>query len=129
MITPHQCGPARPGITALQAAGGDLDPVERVSQQAPILPLPMPATGRNVSSFIAGNAEMGDAGFVVARSKRNPAGWAVELMGSETFAYIAISDQDLVHAICEHRMRILVVQTKHLLENGVGPVLTMSGHE
>lgn len=91
--------------------------------------LPMPEIDGDVSSFHAAVEEMGDDGIVVARSRRNPAGWAAELMGSETFAYMSVTDRGVVHAICERRMHILLAQTKHLLANGVGPFFTMSGHE
>lgn len=91
------------------------------------LPLPVP-TGK-VASFFAADARMADRGIVEAYLGMNPAGYAVELMGSETFAILSITDRQALYALCEWRMQALLNRVEYLVERGVGPFFSILGQE
>lgn len=93
------------------------------------LSLPMPAHAGDTASFFAREASIGDAGIVDVSLGFNPAGYAAELCGSENFALMSITDRDLLHALCERRMRILLDRVRFLAERGVGPFFSISGEE
>ena len=93
------------------------------------LSLPMPVLGGKTDSFFATEKKLGDRGIVDVGLGFNPAGYAAELCGSETFALMSVTHRDLIHALCDHRMRILLRRVEFLLARGVGPFFSMLGEE
>ena len=93
------------------------------------LSLPMPEIGGDVSSFFVADQEMGDDGIIDVGLGTNAGGHVTGIVGSETFAFMSISDRDVLHGLCERRMNIVLEQVKFLLANGVGPYFSLSGHE
>jgi hypothetical protein len=93
------------------------------------LSLPMPQIDADVSSFFAVDAEMADRGIVDVELGMNPGGFVVELFGTETFALMSVTDRDLLHALCDRQMRIIVNRVEFLLSKGVGPFFSMLGEE
>ena len=93
------------------------------------LSLPMPELAGDVDEYRALDAEMGDAGIVDAALGMNPGGFVADLFGSEAFAILSITDRDILHALCERRMQILLNRLEVLLDRGVGPYFSMLGEE
>ena len=93
------------------------------------LSLPMPEIGGDVSRFAVLDQEMGEAGIVDVGLGSNPAGSAAVLVGSEGFAFMSISDRDMLHALCQRRMETLLAVVKYLASQGVGTYFGMAGHE
>ncbi len=93
------------------------------------LSLPMPATGGSIDSFFDVVKTAGNRGIVDVSLGMNPGGTAAELMGSENFAMSSVCDRDVVHALCERRMQVLLGLVKYLIEKGVGPYFSMLGEE
>jgi hypothetical protein len=93
------------------------------------LSLPLPEWGGDVSSFFDAEREIGERGIVDVGLGRNPAGFVAELLGSETFALMSITDRDVLHALCERQMKVILGRLKFLLSQGVGPFFRMAGHE
>jgi hypothetical protein len=93
------------------------------------LSVPLPAVGGEVSPYFDAVRKMGERGIVEAGLQSNPAGAAVELCGSESFAVLSVTERDLVHALCEREMKILLKTTACLLSQGVGPFFAMLGEE
>ncbi len=93
------------------------------------LSLPIPEIVVHPESFREANARVGDAGIVDASLGMNPAGTIAELFGSETFAMMTATDRDLVHALCERHMQILLTLVRALVAHGIGPYFNMLGEE
>ena len=93
------------------------------------LSLPMPRVRARAEEFRAADARMGQRGIVDVHLDFNPAGFVAELCGSETFAVLSLTDRDVLHALCERRMSILLAAVKELLAEGVGPFFSLSGEE
>lgn len=93
------------------------------------LSLPMPEIGGDLDSFFQLDRGLGDRGVTVAGVGMNPAGFVAELFGSETFAVMSISDRDVVHALCERRMQVLLAAVGYALDHGVGPFFAVMGEE
>ncbi len=93
------------------------------------LSLPMPSIGGPVDSFFEAVKALGDRGIVDVGLGMNPGGVVAELMGSENLAILSVSDRDVVHALCERRMRVMINVVKYLLDKGVGPYFSMLGEE
>jgi hypothetical protein len=93
------------------------------------LSLPMPAHGGDVSSFFKIDAELGDSGIADVSLGHNPAGFTVELCGSENFALLSVTDRHILHRLCERRMRILLDRVRFLAKQRVGPFYGMAGEE
>jgi len=93
------------------------------------LSLPKPEVGGDVSSFFELDRRMGDAGIVDVGLGTNPAGYLNGMLGSETLAFMSITDRDVVHELCQRRMETLQEAIKYLLARGVGPFFGLSGHE
>jgi len=93
------------------------------------LSLPMPEIGGDTSAHARCDAQVGDAGIAVAELGHNPGGCTVELLGSELFAIMSVTDRDLIHALCERRMNVLLNRLGYLLSQGVGPFFGLSGEE
>jgi len=91
--------------------------------------LPMPEIGGDVNSFFEAEDTLGDRGIVEIGLGFNPAGFVAELMGSENFALLSISDRDMVHSLCERQMRLMVRLVKFLVEKQLGPFFSMLGEE
>ena len=93
------------------------------------LSLPMPNVKGDVSSFFGADRAMGDRGIVDVGLGLNPAGWVAELCGSETFAMMTVSDRDIIHALCEREMNVILNTLRFLLSHKVGPYFSMCGEE
>lgn len=93
------------------------------------LALPMPAVEGDPSSFVAADRAMGDRGIIDVSLGLNPAGFVAELCGSETFAILSVTDRDVLEALCERQMRIILASLKFLLARKVGPYFSMAGEE
>lgn len=93
------------------------------------LSLPLPRLAGDTSSFEAADREIGDRGIVDVGLGLNPAGAVVELCGSETFAVMTVTDRDILHALCERRMQVLLNSLRFLLERKIGPYFSMLGEE
>lgn len=93
------------------------------------LSLPLPQVGGDVSLHFELDREVGDGGIVAAALGSNPGGFVVQLLGSELFAIMSSTDRDIIYALCERRMRILVNRVKFLLSHNVGPFFSMLGQE
>ncbi len=93
------------------------------------LSLPWPAIGGEHGSFHAAEKAIGERGIVDLALGFNPAGYVAELMGSETFAILSVSDRDMIHALCERRMEIMLALVKRLAERKLGPFFSMLGEE
>ena len=92
------------------------------------LSLPLPEIEGDVSSFFAAVRDMGDAGIVEVSLGQN-AGFVNKLFGSEMFAIMSVTDRDVIHALCERQMTILLNRLNFLLDQGVGPFFYMAGQE
>jgi hypothetical protein len=93
------------------------------------LSLPMPELHGEPDDFFAANRQMGERGIVHASLGFNPGGFAAELFGSEAFALMTATDRDVVHALCERQMRIILRRVEYLLARGVGPFWSILGQE
>ncbi|MHB9133738.1 MAG: uroporphyrinogen decarboxylase family protein [Armatimonadota bacterium] len=93
------------------------------------LSLPMPRVGGDVSSFFAADAQIGERGIVDVSLGLNPAGYVAELCGSENFAVMSITDREVLHALCERWMTVIMNDVRFLLDQGVGPYFSMAGEE
>jgi len=94
------------------------------------LSLPMPEIVQgDFSDFAAAEARVGDAGIVDVSLGMNPAGFVAALCGSETFAIMSITDRDVIHALCERQMNVIINSLKFLLSEGIGPFFSMAGQE
>lgn len=93
------------------------------------LSLPDPEIAGDCSAFFEADKTIGDRGIAVCNLSSNPAGFVVPLIGSEQFAAMSISDRDILHALCERRMRVIIQLLKYLIERKVGPFFAMSGEE
>lgn len=93
------------------------------------LSLPLPEVAGDVSSFNAADGEIGERGIVDASLGFNPAGFVAELCGSEKFAEMTITDRDILHALCERQMKVVLNSLRFVLERKVGPYFSMLGEE
>jgi len=93
------------------------------------LSLPLPTVSGDVSSFFEADRRLGERGIVQAHLDFNPAGHVAELCGSQTFALLTITDRDIVHALCEREMRVIMNTLRYLVSAGVGPYFSMLGQE
>jgi len=91
--------------------------------------LPLPVIEGDVSSFGGALSEMGDKGIVEVSLGFNPAGFVAELIGSENFALMTITDRDALHALCDRQMRIVLNRLRFALSRGLGPFFNMAGEE
>jgi len=93
------------------------------------LSLPLPELHGDAPAHARLDREVGDAGIVEAYLAPNPGGFVVELLGSELFAVMSLTDRDVLHALCERRMKVLLNRVRFLLSQGVGPFFCLSGEE
>jgi len=93
------------------------------------LSLPLPELKGDVYMHWQREKEVGDAGIAEASLATNPGGMAAHLFGSEMFAIMSVTDRDIIHALCERHMQVLLNRVKHLLSKGVGPFFSMAGQE
>lgn len=93
------------------------------------LSLPMPEVGGDVSSYFKAKKEVGDTGIVDVDLGGNPAGFTAGLFGPQQFAIMSVTDRDIIHALCERRMTIMINRLKFLLSEGVGPFFSTLGEE
>ena len=92
------------------------------------LSLPLPAVEGDVSSFFEAEAAIGDRGIVSVTLDHN-AGHVALLCGSSNFALMSITDRDVLHALCERRMNMILNTVVFLLSDGVGPFFALAGQE
>jgi len=129
----------------MQTPGGDLEETRLVSLKGQpgaqeryligsredaekYLSLPLPEVGGDVSPFFSAVREMGDAGIVEVSLGQNT-GFVNKLFGSEMFAIMSVTDRDVIHALCERQMTILLKRLDFLLGQGVGPFFNTAGQE
>lgn len=93
------------------------------------LSLPLPKYEGDVRPFFEADASMGDLGIVDVTLGLNPAGHVASICGSETFAVLSITERDLLHALCEREMRIILQTVQFLVDAGVGPYFSILGEE
>lgn len=93
------------------------------------LSIPLPKLSDDVSSFFEKRDKVGNRGIVEATVGMNPAGTVAELFGSESFAMMTVTDRDVLHALCEHRMKHLLHLLKQAISLGAGPFFAMAGEE
>ncbi len=93
------------------------------------LSLRMPLIAGDTASFGEADREIGDRGIVEVNLGFNPAGFVAELCGSENFAAMTITDRDIVHALCERRMQVMLQLVRFVLQRKLGPFFAMLGEE
>ena len=93
------------------------------------LSLPLPEVAGDTASFADADREIGDRGIVEVGLGFNPAGYVAELCGSETFAVLSLTDRDILLALCERRMQVMLRAVRFLLEREIGPYFSMLGEE
>ena len=93
------------------------------------LSLPVPRVGGTADRFFDLDREVGDRGTVDVSVGFNPAGHAAELLGSENFAFLSVTDRDVLHAVCQRHRDITLALVDHLIEQGVGPYFSTLGQE
>lgn len=93
------------------------------------LSLPQPEIAGEVSSFFEAEKKIGERGIVDVGVGFNPAGFVAELLGSEQFALMTISDREILHALCGRQMQIMLRLVKFLVEHKIGPFFSMLGEE
>jgi len=132
--------------TVVRTPAGDLTSSRRVSLRGqPGLPetyllktredaekylsLPDPVFSRDMDSFFETDRHVGDTGIVDVGLGPNPGGFVAALFGSENFALMTLTDRDVLHAMCERRMRIILERLRYLLSHHVGPFFSSAGQE
>jgi len=93
------------------------------------LSLPMPQLRGDTTSFLSADAAIGERGIVDVTLGLNPAGHVASLCGSETFAVLSVTDRDVLHALCERQMNIILNTVRFLTERGVGAFFSVLGEE
>lgn len=93
------------------------------------LSLPFPILEGDTAFISDAVMEMGDRGIVDASLGANPAGSVAELIGSENFAIMSLTDRDIIHTLCERQMNIMLNTARFLIGNKIGPFFSMSGEE
>ena len=93
------------------------------------LSLPPPVYERDTSGFFAMKDEIGEKGIVHVNLGVNPGGIVARLFGTEAFALASVNDRDILHALCERQMNIIIDRLKYLLGRGVGPFFCIEGQE
>jgi len=71
----------------------------------------------------------GDGGICQIQLGFNPAGHVAELCGSERFALLSVTDRDVLHALCERQMQVLLRRVAFCAAHGLGPYFGMLGEE
>ena len=112
----------QPGLTQTHLLKGPEDAEKYRS-------LPMPELAGDVSSYFEAEREIGDRGIVEISLGLNPGGFVAELFGSESFAMMSITNRDLLHALCERQMTVIMDRVKYLLRRGVGECFCSAGEE
>ncbi|MBI4024919.1 MAG: hypothetical protein HY360_08050 [Verrucomicrobia bacterium] len=93
------------------------------------LSLSLPTIEPETDPFFEMDLKIGERGVIICWLGFNPAGFVVELLGSENFALFTRSDRDILHALCERQMKIMLATAKHLLVKKIGPFFSLSGEE
>jgi len=93
------------------------------------LSLPMPEVRKDVSMFYELQKQLGNTGIADVSLWINPAGKAAALFGSENFALASALERDIIHALCERQMNIIINRLKYLLSEGIGPYFNLLGEE
>ncbi len=93
------------------------------------LSLPLPQVGGDTGSFHDLDRQVGVRGIVDVSLGFNPAGFVAELCGSATFALMSVTDRDIIHALCQRQMELMIATVEFLLSRGVGPFFSMAGEE
>ena len=93
------------------------------------LSLSLPQIRGDASSFSAAETRVEDRGIVDVSLGQSPGGFVNKLFGSETFAIMSITDRDIIHALLQRQMTIIMNRLKFCLDNGIGPFFSMAGEE
>lgn len=93
------------------------------------LSLPLPEIRDDISGFLTAEAQIGNRGIVDVRLGTNPGGFTATLFGTETFALMSVTDRDILHALCQKRMTLIMNRLKFLIGKSVGPFFSMLGEE
>ena len=93
------------------------------------LSLPIPEIKGDISAFFIAKEKIGDAGIVDVSLGTNPGGFVATLFGTDTFAIMSIMERDIIHALCERQMKIVINRLKYLLSSGIGPFFSMASQE
>jgi len=96
---------------------------------AKYLSLPLPEIRGDASSFFAAENQIGDRGIVDVSLGFNPAGFVVELFGTQGFAIMSATERDLLHQLMHRQQEITLNSLKFLLSQGIGPYFSMAGEE
>ena len=94
-----------------------------------MLPTPPLKFVHEASSFFEADRAIGNKGIVSVSLGINPAGEAVTLFGSENFAIMSIMERDLIHSLCESKMKSILARLKFIADNKIGPYFEMLGEE
>ena len=150
VLSEHSSEPARDGfdrwVTIIHTPRGDLRKTDLVSTRGQpgmeeesllksredaerYLSLPPPRIDGAPEALFAVDREVGDAGITETSLGSNPGGFAAELFGSETFAILSMTDRDILHAVCERRLKIMLQLLDYVLARGAGPYFAMAGQE
>jgi len=93
------------------------------------LSLPLPEVGGDVSAYFTENEKIGDAGIVETSLGFNPAGFVVELLGTENFALMSLTNRDWLHTLCARQLQIVMNRLKFFISQKIGPYFSMLGEE
>jgi len=93
------------------------------------LSLPMPEISGEAASFKKLETEVDDAGIVEIGLGMNPAGFVVELFGSESFAMMSLTSRELIYELCERQTKIMKRKIRFCQDNKLGPFYGMLGEE
>ena len=93
------------------------------------LSLPLPRIDGDCSDFFKEQDKMGNKGIVEVFLGNNPGGTVADLMGSETFAMLSITDRELLHALCRREMDIHMQIVSYVIDAGLGPFFAIHGQE
>lgn len=130
LITPHGALEASQLVSLTGQPGMHESYFIKTRQDAETyLSLPLPEVAGDPAAFFEADQASGERGITDVGLGFNPAGFVAELMGSETFAILSVSERDITHALCARRMEIILALIKRLVEHKIGPFFSMAGEE
>ena len=103
--------------------------IKSIEDAKKYLSLPIPKPGGDITPYYINKKAMGNRGIVDVRIGENPAGFTSGLMGSELFALFSVTNRDIIYALCERRMTIILNRLKFVHEQKLGPFFSMGGEE
>jgi hypothetical protein len=93
------------------------------------LSLPFPEIGGDVNGYYEAAKNIGDKGIVEISLGMNPAGFTAELLGTENFAIFSATNRDIIDALCDRQMKILLEVVKHSIKHKLCTFFAMVGEE